>query len=223
MSILRGRNKLCTPLELERITSELETLYPKPRSELVFRGEYQLVVSVILSAQCTDKKVNQVTPGLFAVYRNFGELGQADITRIESLIRPINYYRTKARNLVSMARVVSDRFGGKLPRTHAELIELPGVGNKTANVVLSELGAANTFPVDTHVFRVSQRLALAFGKSPEEIEAALCRRVPERLWRSFHHWLIFHGRRVCHARSPKCGECVLASYCAHARREKKGG
>lgn len=188
-------------------------LYPNPRSELNFTGEYQLICSVVLSAQCTDKKVNEVTPALFKLYPDFLSLAKAKLSELESIIRPINYYRTKAKNLIALGASVSKDFNSKLPSTIDELITLPGVGRKTASVVLSELGVAETFPVDTHVFRVSQRLGLAKGKNPEQIEAQLKAKFQAKDWRNLHHWLIFHGRRVCKAQNPLCKSCQLAKSC----------
>lgn len=199
--------------EFAAVLRVLKRLYPEPESELNFNSPYQLIVAVALSAQCTDKKVNAVTPTLFAKYPTISKLSRASITAVENIIRPINYYKTKAKNLVLMAKMAESDFSGQIPRTHHELMLLPGVGNKTANVVLNELGAAQTFPVDTHVFRVSQRLGMASGKTPEAIEEQLKARFPSAKWRDLHHWLILHGRRVCKARRPLCAECALSQLC----------
>ena len=203
-----------------RLAARFNELYPEPRSELNFSSPYQLVVSVALSAQCTDKKVNEVTPILFAAYNCFAALATATESDIAAIIRPVNYYRTKAKHLRLMAAKVMSDFGGSLPTSYEQLLTLPGVGNKTANVLLCELGTATAFPVDTHVFRVSQRLGLARGKTPEIIEAKLRKVIPEPLWRNFHHWLIFHGRRVCKAQRPNCALCTLRAECRF--REKTG-
>jgi len=191
----------------------LTTLYPDPRSELNFRNHFELVTAVILSAQCTDRKVNEVTPELFRRYPDFTPLSEAELSSVEAIIRPVNYYRTKARNLIAMAREVCARFGGDIPRNYADLTSLPGVGNKTANVVLAELGEVPAFPVDTHVKRVSNRLGLSRGSTPEKVEADLTARFLPAAWRNLHHQLIFHGRRVCKAGRPLCAECALASLC----------
>ncbi|HQH27212.1 MAG TPA: endonuclease III [Oligoflexia bacterium] len=196
----------------------LRAAYPSPQSELNFSNDYQLVVSVMLSAQTTDKKVNEITPLLFARYPSFTELSRARTAHIEQIIRPINYYRTKAKHLREMARIVQNHYLGHLPRTYNELLALPGVGNKTAKVVLCELGCAAAFPVDTHVFRVSRRLGLAVGNSPQKVEQELCQEFAPRHWRALHHWLILHGRRVCQARKPLCQECFIAEICP-ARRQ----
>lgn len=191
----------------------LRKLYPNPASELVFHGEYQLIVAVMLSAQCTDKKVNQVTPELFRRYPTFVELSQARLSDLLAILHPVNYYRTKARHLRAAARMVLSEFAGRLPLDRDELVRLAGVGQKTANVVLTELGAARTFPVDTHVFRVSKRLGLTSGKTPEKVEEDLMQIFKSQHWRNLHHWLIFHGRRVCKARKPECQSCGLSKIC----------
>ncbi len=199
--------------DLGALLRAFNKLYPNPRSELDFKSEYQLIVAVILSAQCTDKKVNQVTPELFARYPSFAELGRAELSAVETIIRPVNYYRTKSKHLVAMAQKVMAEFGGAIPRSYTEIRTLPGVGNKTANVVLGELGVIKTFPVDTHVFRLSHRLGLARAKTPEKVEIELKQKVDSKHWREMHHWLILHGRRVCKAQNPLCAACTVARYC----------
>lgn len=196
-----------------QLLSILGQLYPNPASELVFHNEYQLIVSVVLSAQCTDKKVNEVTPVLFKKFSDFKALSRAKIEEVEAIIRPINYYKTKSRNLVALGEMVEREFGGAIPREFTAITSLPGVGRKTANVVLGELGVDFTIPVDTHVFRVSKRLGLSSGKDPLEVEVDLQKSFAKEDWRSLHHWLIFHGRRVCIARSPKCEECAIRPLC----------
>jgi endonuclease-3 len=208
-----SRPFLMDPATRAVLLRRFRRMYPDPRSELDFCDAYQLAVAVVLSAQCTDKKVNEVTPALFRRYPSFARLAAAKVSDIEKIIRPVNYYRTKARNLVSLARTVVEEPGGELPATHSGLIALPGVGNKTANVILSELGQARTFPVDTHVFRVSKRLGLARGETVEEVERELRALFDPRHWRNLHHWLIFHGRRVCKAGRPLCEACALCDIC----------
>ena len=197
----------------KRISALLDTLaqlYPSPRSELNFRNEYELVTSVLLSAQCTDRKVNEITPVLYRHYSDFNQLAKARLEDVETIIRPINYYRTTSKNLIRLAQIVQEKHHGKLPQEHASLFSLPGLGNKTANVVLSEMGVTPTFPVDTHVFRVSKRLNLARGDTVLGVERELTKRFESSLWRNLHHWLIFHGRRVCKAQRPLCESCVFA-------------
>jgi endonuclease-3 len=196
-----------------KLLAILEKLYPEPRSELDFSNEYELLIAVMLSAQCTDKKVNQVTPVLFKRYPNFKDLSRARVTDFATIIRPINYYKTKSANIVATAQRITQEYRGKVPKTHEELTSLPGVGRKTANVVLGETGAVPSLPVDTHVFRVSNRLGLTSGKTPEAVERDLCALFPPTEWRNLHHRLIFHGRRVCKARNPDCALCELQKIC----------
>lgn len=212
LSAVRGH----TASRDRELLKRLKVSYPDPRSELNFDGGYQLLVAVILSAQCTDKKVNEVTPLLFAAYPNFQALAKAPSRALEKIIRPINYYRTKALHLVRMARRISEEFNGVIPCTHEALQTLPGVGRKTANVVLGELGICPTLPVDTHVGRVSRRLGLTTAVDPAAVEQDLTAHFAPRYWRTLHHWLIFHGRRVCKAQHPLCPECVLRDLCPSA-------
>lgn len=198
------------------LLSLLAKEYPEAASELVFTNDYQLVVAVVLSAQCTDKKVNEVTAVLFKKYPSFQKLALAAVEDIEAIIRPANYYRTKARHIRDLAETVVVQWGAELPGTISELMTLPGVGRKTANVVVSERGTEPGLAVDTHVFRLSRRLGIASGDTPGEVEDELRRAFPQETWRPLHHGLILHGRRVCPARAPKCGECVLAGICAYA-------
>jgi len=206
-------SKIMGPKNRARLLEKLALLYPDPHSELNFSGEYQLVVAVILSAQCTDKKVNEVIPPLFERYPDFSTLARARIDTVERMIRPVNYYVTKSKNLIAMARMVEKDFGGILPRRHEELVSLPGVGNKTANVVLSELRVVPAFPVDTHIKRLANRLGLSTETDPDKVEVDLKRQFNPETWRNLHHQLIFHGRRVCGAQRPKCSECALADLC----------
>ena len=196
-----------------KIVEILRDIYPSPQSELFFSCEYELLIAVVLSAQCTDKKVNEVTPLLFLRFPSFDSLANAKEEEVAQIIKTINYYKTKARHLVALAARVVQMHHGILPKNHDDLIQLPGVGRKTANVVLSELEIIPTFPVDTHVYRVSKRLGFAIGKNPREVEEELMFLFAPSLWRPLHHWFILHGRRTCSARSPKCSECLLSKYC----------
>ena len=212
-SLTKPRAKFIPKSEFaQQIISKLEELYPVANSELVFDGPYQLIVSVVLSAQCTDKKVNQVTPTLFAQFPDFCALAKAKLSTIERIIRPINYYRTKARHLIELAKEVQTKHSGKVPTDRNELIALPGVGNKTASVVQSELGVP-ALPVDTHIFRVANRLGLTEGKTPDQVSDDLRQIFPSEQWRGLHHRLIFLGRRICAARKPLCAQCVLSKVC----------
>ena len=198
---------------LKKVQKILFSLYPDAKSELIFKDDYQLIVSVILSAQCTDRKVNQVTPKLFKRCSSFKSLSSLRIEDLETIIRPINYFKTKARNLKGMSQMVTDSFNGLLPTTMEALLTLPGVGRKTANVILCEKEVTPSLPVDTHVQRVSRRLALSKNLHPDKVEEDLKRLFAPRDWKHLHHSLIFHGRRVCKARKPLCIECGLNKIC----------
>ena len=195
------------------ILAELARLYPDARPALRFANPFELLVAVMLSAQCTDVKVNMVTPALFAAYPDAAALAKAEPAEIEPIIKTCGLFHNKAKNLVLMARELTVRFGGEVPADHDALESLPGVGRKTANVVMSCAFGADAIAVDTHVFRVSNRLGLAKGRTPAEVEEGLHRSIPESDWSKAHHWLIFHGRRVCRSRRPDCGCCTLAPYC----------
>lgn len=186
---------------------------PAPRSELNFKNDYELIVAVVLSAQCTDKKVNQVTEKLFAQYPDFVALASADLAQLESLIRQVNYFKTKAKNIKALATKITSEHSGMLPATRSELEALPGVGRKTASVILSEKGIEPALAVDTHVFRVSQRLGLAKSLNREVVEEQLRNSFPQAQWRNLHHWLILHGRSTCKAKTPLCQHCALAHLC----------
>jgi endonuclease-3 len=196
------------------IFKRLRKAYPDAHCELDHTGPYQLLAATILSAQCTDKRVNLVTPTLFARYPNAEALAMADPRELEELIKPTGFFRNKTRSLLGMAGGLLDRFGGKVPARMEDLITLPGVGRKTANVVL---GVAFDKPagvvVDTHVGRVSRRLGLTRHSDPVKVESVLTRLFPQKNWTLLSHLLIFHGRRVCVARRPRCAECVLNDLC----------
>lgn len=188
--------------------------YPDVRCELDYSTPFQLLAATILSAQCTDKRVNMVTPELFSRYPDPESLAGADPTELEALIRPTGFFRNKTKSLIGMANALVDRFGGEVPRSMEELVTVPGAGRKTANVVL---GTAFNQPegvvVDTHVGRVSRRLGLIKDTDPVRAERALMRLFPREDWTPLSHLLIFHGRRVCLARRPRCAECVLNDIC----------
>jgi endonuclease-3 len=188
---------------------------PIPQTELDFASPFTLLVAVVLSAQATDAGVNRATPALFALAdtpQRMLALGEA---RVAELIRTIGLYRTKARNLVALSRVLVERHDGRVPRDRALLEALPGVGRKTANVVLNVAFGEPVIAVDTHIFRVANRTGLAPGRTPLAVEAGLEARTPARYMRYAHHWLILHGRYVCQARKPLCPECVIADLCRY--------
>jgi endonuclease-3 len=185
----------------------------EPRTELAFETPYTLLVAVVLSAQATDKSVNKATAELYkraATPQAMVELGEAGLT---PYIASIGLFRNKAKNVVALSRILIEQYGGKVPLERAALQALPGVGRKTASVVLNELGIEPAIAVDTHVYRVAHRLALADGRTPDQVEAQLMKKVPEEFLTRAHHWLILHGRYVCAARKPKCAECVVADLC----------
>ena len=188
---------------------------PLPKSELNFLSPYQLIVAVILSAQCTDKRVNLTTPAFYERFPDVASLAAATPEEVYPLIRSISYPNSKAAHLVAMAKKVQQEFGGEIPRHIDALMTLPGVGRKTANVVTSVLYDEPVIAVDTHVFRVAHRLGLSDGKTPYAVECDLEAGIPESVRPKAHHWLILHGRYVCTARNPKCGECGLSTYCRY--------
>ena len=186
---------------------------PVAESELHFGSDYELLVSVILSAQCTDKRVNLVTPALFAAYPTVEALSKATAEDIYPFIKSVSYPNNKAKNLAAMARKVMDDFGGKIPSDVDNLMKLPGAGRKTANVVASILYNETVVAVDTHVFRVSRRLGLSRGTTPRAVELDLERHIPQDIRPVAHHWLLLHGRYTCTSQKPKCSECPLAAFC----------
>lgn len=195
---------------------------PVAESELDFTSPYELVVAVMLSAQCTDKRVNLTTPRFFERFPSAEALSQATPEEIYPYIKSISYPNNKAKNLAGMARMLVGEFGGIVPDSVEALERLPGVGRKTANVVASVLFGREVMPVDTHVFRVARRIGLTMGaKTPLQAEAQLEKGFPSHLLPIAHHWLILHGRYVCTARKPKCGECGIREWCKSAPREER--
>ena len=201
----------------EKIALALEKNNPKAQTELVHKNEYELAVSVMLSAQTTDKKVNQVTPALFQKYPTWEKLANADLTTVQQLIRPVNFYIGKANRLIKAGQKVTADFGGSLPHSMEKLMQIPGIARKSANVIMQEAwGIAEGIVVDTHVIRVSNRLGLTIQQDPKKIEKELMIIIPKKYWRNFSSSLVLHGRYVCTARKPKCGDCVLNKLCPSA-------
>lgn len=189
---------------------------PEVETELLFESTFQLLVAVILSAQCTDKRVNQYTPALFRRYPDACSLAEADYDELFSFIKSISFPGNKSRHLIGMGKLVTEKFKGEVPMTVEELVQLPGVGRKTAHVITSVVDGQPNMAVDTHVFRVSARIGLTVGaKTPLATELQLMKYVPEALVHKFHHWLVLHGRYICVARGPKCGECGLRPVCKY--------
>ena len=201
--------------EISMILDILETMYPEAACALDYRDPFQLVVAVALSAQTTDVSVNKATPALFAKYPTPEALAEADQEDVMDLIRTIGLYRNKSRNIISMAQKLVSEFGGKVPDTYEGLVSLPGVGRKTANVVLAEGFGVPRIAVDTHVFRVANRIGITDEKDVDATEETLMKRIPESSWIRAHHLLIFHGRKCCSARKPSCDKCGLNELCMH--------
>jgi len=188
-------------------------LYPEARCALTYESPWELLVATILSAQCTDARVNRVTPALFAAFGTVAAFAAAPVPEIEKLIYSTGFFRAKAKSIHGVAQAISTRFGGEVPRAMEDLVTLPGVGRKTANVVRAEAFGLPAITVDTHVKRLSQRLKLTRNTDPDKIEADLAALWPEEAWSQTSMALILHGRRICHARKPACSRCELASLC----------
>ncbi|MCQ2057469.1 MAG: endonuclease III [Bacteroidaceae bacterium] len=197
---------------------------PKAETELHFSSPYQLLVAVMLSAQCTDRRVNMVTPALFEAYPTIRDMSSATPGDILPFVKSVSYPNAKAGHLVAMAKQVVERFDGRIPDDMDELVSLPGVGRKTANVMLAVAFGGNAMPVDTHVFRVSHRIGLVPARctTPLSVEKELVKYFPNDTLSLAHHWLLLHGRYVCTARSPKCGSCGLTDVCRHFREKDRG-
>ena len=206
--------------KISEILTELDRLYPDARPALVYRTPYELLVAVILSAQCTDERVNKVTKVLFEEYNTPAAMVTLSQERLEGYIFSCGFYRNKAAHILSASRDILEKFGGEVPSTLEELRTLAGVGRKTANVVYAVAFGGNAIAVDTHVFRVSNRLGIAEGKTPEAVEEGLMKVIPEAMWSKAHHLLIWHGRRVCHSQRPTCSECTLKGLCKYYEEHK---
>lgn len=202
-----------TGKRVERILRALRQSRPSANVELNYRSPWELLVATILSAQCTDQRVNQVTPALFERYRRPADYARADRAELEAMIRSTGFYKSKTNHLIECAKAVAERFGGEVPRTMDELTTLPGVGRKTANVILGNAFGQPAVVVDTHVKRVAARLGLTMSRDPDRIEQDLQRVIPKPQWTEGSQQLLLHGRYVCLARKPKCGECVIYNHC----------
>ena len=195
------------------ILDRLEEMYPEAKAELVFSNPYEMLVATMLSAQCTDKQVNKVTPAVFTRYPDVSTMAEAQVEDLYPMVKSCGF-KSKAGNIIAACRMIQEEHGGQVPDTREALVRLPGVGRKTANVVLSNAFGIPAFAVDTHVFRVSNRLGLCKADTVEETEKQMTRLIPEEKWGQAHHWLIWHGRRLCKAQRPLCGECGLRELCA---------
>lgn len=209
-------------LEKDKIKEVLDTLeetYPEAECALRHQNVFQLIVAVALSAQTTDKSVNLVTPALFERYPDADALSAADVEEVSEYIKRIGMYKTKAKNIVGMAQKLVSDYGGQVPEDYDALVSLPGVGRKTANVVLSVGFGHQRIAVDTHVFRVANRIGLVHEKDVLKTELSLMERIPEERWSGTHHSLIFHGRQCCDARKPKCDDCPINTLCEYINGE----
>lgn len=197
----------------------LEAEYGNTGTALNYNSPFELLIAVILSAQCTDVRVNVITARIFPTYNSAAKMLSLSLAELEELIRDCGLFHSKAKNILAACRIIEEEFGGEVPDTFEKLITLPGVGRKTANVMLSVCFGVPALAVDTHVFRVSNRTKLAKGNTPVEVEEGLMKVIPREAWGNAHHWLIWHGRKVCRARNPLCGSCVVRDLCP-SREEK---
>jgi endonuclease III len=204
-----------SPAKRRLLFERLRDLDPHPKSELEFTTPYELLVAVVLSAQATDKSVNKATAKLYPVANTPATIAALGVDGLIPYINSIGLFRMKAKSVIALSEQLLRDHGGKVPRTREALEKLPGVGRKTANVVLNVAFGEPTIAVDTHIFRVANRTGLAPGKTPEDVEAALMKTVPVEFRQNAHHWLILHGRYTCVARSPKCPECAIRDVCAY--------
>jgi endonuclease III len=204
-----------TQSEVDEIFHRFQEARPHPKTELHYQDPFTLLVAVVLSAQATDASVNRATPELFRIAATPEKLASLSEAGLEQKIKTIGLYRSKAKNLIALSRKLVAEHGSKVPDSREVLVTLPGVGRKTANVVLNTAFGQNTIGIDTHAFRVANRTGLAPGKTPLEVELTLNRIVPERYKHNAHHWLILHGRYVCKARKPECWRCIIADICLY--------
>lgn len=208
------------PLKRREIFERLRQANPNPTTELAFRTPYELLVAVVLSAQATDKSVNLATAKLFRDCDTPGKMVRLGVAGLEQHIRTIGLYRNKAKNVIELSRLLIENFRGEVPKTREELESLPGVGRKTANVVLNTAFGEPTMAVDTHIFRVANRTGLGPGKDPLEVEQKLLKFTPPEFLLNAHHWLLLHGRYTCLARKPRCPECLIRDLCDYGQKVK---
>jgi endonuclease-3 len=203
------------PQKRQAIFARLRAANPQPRTELIYASAFELLVAVILSAQATDKSVNKATAGLFRAANTPASILALEVGGLSKCIQSIGLYNAKAKNIMAMCRMLLERHGGEVPMTREALEELPGVGRKTANVILNTAFGHATIAVDTHIFRVANRTRIAPGKTVREVEGKLMKFVPPEFMRDAHHWLILHGRYTCKARRPACPVCIIADLCEY--------
>lgn len=205
--------------QIETLFERFSELNTEPLIELVYDTPYTLLVAVMLSAQATDKMVNKITPTLFSVAKTPQEMCDLGEENLKNYIKSINYFNNKAKNILSTSKLLIEKYNGQVPDCVEELITLPGIGKKSANVILNTIYGHETIAVDTHVFRVSNRIGLCQTKTPEQTEIELMKVVPKRFMRNAHHWLVLHGRYICQARKPLCEQCPVADLCLYRSRK----
>lgn len=201
--------------KIKKVLRKLKETYPDAKSELNYRNPFELLIATILAAQCTDKRVNQVTAPLFKEFKTPEDFLKLSVEELGERIKSCGFYRNKSKNILETCRILVEKYNGKVPSDREALMELPGVGRKTANVVISNAFGKDAIAVDTHVFRVSNRIGLAKGENVDITEKQLMSNIPEEEWSDAHHWLIHHGRRICKARKPLCHECPITSECIY--------
>ncbi len=207
--------RLLTANEMDEVFGRFYKRNPNPKSELEWKNPFTLLVAVVLSAQATDKSVNKATEKLFSVADTPQKMLALGTEGLIPYIRSIGLYNTKAEHIIALSQKLIDEFGGEIPDDRKKLMTLPGVGRKTANVVLNVVFGKPTMPVDTHLLRISPKIGLAEGTTPEQVELSLLSRIPEKYLKDAHHWILLHGRYVCTAHNPKCGECPINDLCKH--------
>jgi len=209
--------------DVEEMFARLEARDPHPETELEYANPFELLVAVVLSAQATDVGVNRATPGLFALANTPAKMAKLSEAQVKDKIKTIGLFNTKAKNVLKLSQILVEQHGGEVPRDREALQALPGVGRKTANVVLNVAFGEPTIAVDTHIFRVGNRTGLAPGKTPDHVEAKLMKAVPEKYRQHAHHWLILHGRYICKARKPDCPSCLIRDLCAFKHKTQGTG
>lgn len=208
---------------IKEIIGYFEEKYPDPETALEYKTPFQLLVATIMSAQTTDVQVNKVNGELFEKYQKPNDFANLSVDELQKEIQSIGLYKNKSKYIIETSKMIVENYDGKVPKSRKELTKLPGVGRKTANVVLANAFDQKTIAVDTHVFRVANRLGLVDTNKRDQVEQDLMEVVPENYWAKFHHWLIFHGREVCKARKPRCDDCEISSYCDYYLNQIKGG
>jgi endonuclease-3 len=219
----RKSGKMLSKAKIKEVLRILEDVYGHTKTALNYKTPFQLLVATMLAAQSTDKRVNMITPKLFAKHPTAQSMSQLSEAELQDYIRSIGLYKSKAKNILQTSKILAEKYDGDIPSTREELVKLPGVGRKTANVVLSIAKNIPAIAVDTHVFRVSNRIGLANADNVLKTEKQLMENIPKEKWSQAHHWLIWHGRKICRARNPLCDQCPIAHLCAYNNRPQKDG